>query len=63
MGSVTCDLPLSLLQFIENEGEVNSLEYAKSNAIDHQKIIGAIKSLESLGDVSIIFYCISCVLC
>jgi len=45
------DLPEKILLEIEKINQVNSLTLAKSFACDHQKIVGAIKSLECLLDV------------
>ena len=44
------DLPETILQQI-NQGQTDSLEIANHLNVDHQKVIGAIKSLESLGNV------------
>ena len=52
MGAVECDIPALILNELNSSGEINSLEYANQKGIDHQKIIGAIKSLESHGNVS-----------
>ena len=41
-----------ILDSIASQGEVDSYRYACSLEIDHQAVVGAIKSLESLGDVS-----------
>jgi len=44
------DLPETILQQI-SQGQTDSLEIANHLNVDHQKVIGAIKSLESLGNV------------
>lgn len=31
--------------------QINSLNFAKENQIDHQKVVGAVKSLQSLGEL------------
>lgn len=41
-----------ILDHLDEHGEVNSLVLAEEFKEDHQKIIGAIKSLEAIGDVS-----------
>ena len=45
------DLPERILAHLEKEESARSLEIAEEFEVDHQKIVGAIKSLESLGDV------------
>ena len=45
------DLPEKILLEIERSGKVNSPDLAKLFSSDHQKIVGAIKSLECLGDL------------
>ena len=45
------DLPEKILSLLENEESVKSLEIAQKWDVDHQKFVGAVKSLESLGDV------------
>lgn len=43
----------ALLQHVEKaDGGVDSLDVASSIGVDHQVIVGAVKSLQSLGDVS-----------
>ncbi|CAL4125994.1 unnamed protein product, partial [Meganyctiphanes norvegica] len=51
MGMAGMDLARQILLAIEKDGLVNSLEYAKTSNQSHQKIVGAIKSLQSLGNV------------
>uniref|UniRef100_A0A2P2I4I7 phenylalanine--tRNA ligase n=1 Tax=Hirondellea gigas TaxID=1518452 RepID=A0A2P2I4I7_9CRUS len=51
MGSQHADLPTQLLIEIDRCGQLNSLKYSQSISEQHQKIVGAIKSLESLGEV------------
>lgn len=41
-----------LLQEVEKAGEVNTQSLAKRLGVDHQILVGAVKSLQSLGDVS-----------
>ena len=44
--------PEDLLKFISNRGSLDSYDYAQETGSEHQAVVGAIKSLESLGDVS-----------
>jgi len=47
------DLPEQLLAFVDKcSSSVNSIEIAQRLNEDHQKIIGAVKSIESHGEVS-----------
>lgn len=41
-----------ILDYIDKHGKLNSLYLAEVFKENHQKIIGAIKSIEALGDVS-----------
>ena len=45
------DLPEKILQIIDAENCVESQKLAEKLGADHQKIVGGIKSLESLGDL------------
>ena len=49
-------LPERILEAVASKGQVDSCQYACNFNIDHQSVVGAIKSLESLGDVSIDHY-------
>ncbi|XP_071550650.1 phenylalanine--tRNA ligase alpha subunit [Panulirus ornatus] len=51
MGSLTMDLQQQILLAVEKNGVVISNEFARNSKEAHQKIVGAIKSLESLGSV------------
>ncbi|XP_042888257.1 phenylalanine--tRNA ligase alpha subunit-like [Penaeus japonicus] len=51
MGSLAMDFPQQILLAVEKNGSVISYEFAKALNEPHQKIVGAIKSLESLGEV------------
>lgn len=42
----------TLLQLLEGRGSIDSYEVAKELDKDHQLVVGAIKSLQSLGNVS-----------
>ena len=45
-------VPDNLLKLLAERGSLDSYEYSKETGCDHQAVVGAIKSLESLGDVS-----------
>ncbi len=45
------ELAEKVLQVLSDEGSTDSLKLTSKFNEDHQKIVGAIKSLESLGDV------------
>lgn len=51
---MTKQLTDRILEYLEKRGETNSLDLANEFREDHQKIIGAIKSLETVDDVSLI---------
>ena len=40
-----------ILRRLNEKSKLNSLDLSKELSIDHQKIVGAIKSLQSLGDI------------
>ncbi len=40
------ELNEEILQFLDKNSSFDSLEYAEKSKIDHQKIVGAIKSLQ-----------------
>ena len=48
----TDDLPQKILLEVGENVTLESLQYSHALKEQHQKVIGAIKSLESLGDVS-----------
>lgn len=50
MGSQSLDR--IILESIDLRGSIDSYEFAKELQKDHQVIVGAIKSLHSLGEVS-----------
>lgn len=52
MGSLVMDFLQQILLAVEKHGSVISYEFAKALNEPHQRIVGAIKSLESLGEVS-----------
>ena len=45
------ELPERILAIIDTKNEIDSLQLSQDFSEDHQKMVGAIKSLESLGDV------------
>lgn len=47
-------LKLNLLQEIQNANLLSSIEYSNINALDHQKVVGALKSLEMVNKVILI---------
>jgi len=50
MGSI--DFEKLILEEVANSGSLNTFEFAKDLQQDHQLIVGAIKSIQSVGDVS-----------
>ncbi|XP_019861088.1 PREDICTED: phenylalanine--tRNA ligase alpha subunit-like, partial [Amphimedon queenslandica] len=51
MASQTESLSDALLEALAEKGRVDSYEYATSVGKNHQDVVGAVKSLESFGDV------------
>ena len=51
--TVMAELGEKLLHLIAERDQVDTLDLAGELNIDHQKIVGAVKSLQSLGDVSV----------
>lgn len=45
------DLTEKILQYLENVGQVDTLELVEIFKVDHQKIVGALKSIQSHGDL------------
>ena len=45
------ELAEQLLVILAERGEINTLEISKELNADHQKLVGAVKSLQSLGEV------------
>lgn len=45
------DLTEQLLKFIEEHGKVDTLDLVPVFNVDHQKIVGALKSIEATGDL------------
>ena len=46
------ELTETILAYLEKNSQLNTLDYAKANSLDHQKVIGAIKSLQTHEGVS-----------
>ena len=46
------DLADRILQYLAENASFNTLDLANKWDVDHQKIVGAIKSLQAKGDVS-----------
>ena len=44
----------NILKYVEENGSVDTLKLSELWNEDHQKIVGIVKSLQSLGDVSAI---------
>lgn len=45
------DLTEQLLKFIEDHGKVDTLDLVPIFNVDHQKIVGALKSIQATGDL------------
>lgn len=45
------DLNEEILKYISEHSTLNTLEYAKANNLDHQKVVGAIKSIQTFEGV------------
>jgi len=41
-----------ILKEIDEQGQLDTYKYAKITGRDHQAVVGSIKSIESLGEVS-----------
>lgn len=52
MAKMSKQLTDRILEYLADHGETNSLNLADEFQDDHQKVIGAIKSLETIDDVS-----------
>ena len=49
------DLADVILQYVDKHGQFDTLKLAAELKEDHQKIVGAVKSVQSLGEVRIFF--------
>jgi len=54
MGSSSLDLQQQILQEIDRTSQLNSLEFSKKINEEHQKIVGAIKSIEAIGEIILV---------
>lgn len=52
MATSTDVAPQELLKIVADQGNLDSYKYSQESGKDHQAIVGVIKSLASLGDVS-----------
>ena len=48
----THSLDKIILQAIEERGSIETFEFAKEVGKDHQSVVGSVKSIHALGDVS-----------
>jgi hypothetical protein len=48
------DLNEEILEYLSKNDMLDTLQYAKLRKLEHQKVIGAVKSLQTFEDVS---YC------
>jgi hypothetical protein len=46
------ELNEEILNYLETNETLNSYEYAQSKGLDHQKVVGAIKSLQTTENVN-----------
>ena len=46
------DLSVRVLQYLDGHERVDTLRLAELFKVDHQKVVGAVKSLQAIGDVS-----------
>lgn len=58
MASKDQELADLILQILEQKGQLDSYDFAKETGREHQTIVGAIKSLQSVGNVSEPYICI-----
>lgn len=47
------DLSVRVLEYLDGHKTIDTLHLAGLFKVDHQKVVGAVKSLQSLGDVSV----------
>jgi hypothetical protein len=50
------DFEKLILEEVKNTGKLNTFEFAKDLQRDHQLIVGAVKSIQSVGDVSTSYF-------
>lgn len=46
------ELNQDILNFLDKNASLDTLDYAKQNNLDHQKVVGAVKSLQTYEGVS-----------
>jgi phenylalanyl-tRNA synthetase alpha chain len=51
---MSSDLSERLLWYLDGHERVDTLHVASLFKVDHQKVIGAVKSLQSIGEVSVV---------
>jgi len=47
------DISVRVLQYLDEHDTVDTLHLAELFIVDHQKVVGAVKSLQAIGDVSV----------
>ena len=47
------ELSVRVLQYLDGRDTVDTLHLAELFKVDHQKVVGAVKSLQAIGDVSV----------
>jgi len=47
------DLSVRVLQYLDGHDTVDTLHLAGLFKVDHQRVVGAVKSLQAIGDVSV----------
>jgi len=47
------DISVRVLQYLDGHDTVDTLRLAGLFNVDHQKVVGAVKSLQAIGDVSV----------
>ena len=52
MASRDAELGDVILQVLDKKGQLDSYSFSKETDRDHQSVVGAIKSLQSVGNVS-----------
>lgn len=52
----TQSLDRLVLEAVEERGSIETFEFAKEVGKDHQSIVGSVKSIHALGDVSKTFH-------
>jgi len=48
------NLTEEILKAVEDKGSLDTYEYATATGKDHQTVVGVIKSIQALGDVSFV---------